>query len=108
MNELAFLEMGRPSHVVLSYDRSERLIGLQPNQADASYAFPVRASAAADNNRTWVVSARSFSRYFEIESPTTRRFKLLEQDGVYVIDLKDPIDTLKPRNRRQGVEPRDP
>jgi len=101
LNDLAYDLLGRPSHIVLLYDRKERLIGFQPGRAEQTYAFPIRNAGGAGEASSWALSTRSFYAYYELQPEATQRFKATKQDDIVVIDLKSPITTLKVRARAQ-------
>ena len=107
-NDLAYDLLGRPSHIVLLYDRKDSLIGFEPGEAQQSYAFPVRNAGGAGDASSWALSTRSFYAYYELEPEATQRFKATKQDDIVVIDLKSPITTLKVRARGQRVAQRAP
>ena len=108
MNDLAYDLLGRPSHIVLLYDRKEKLIGFEPGRAEQTYAFPVRNAGGAGEASSWALSTRSFYAYYELQPEATQRFKATKQDDIVVIDLKSPITTLKVRSRGQRVAQRAP
>ena len=97
MNELAYEELGTPTHVILSYNEEENQIGLEPSEGGVQYAFPVREWG---DNRNWAISVKSFYRYYGIETRNTKRYRTAKQGGMLVFDLDEPIASLKPRERR--------
>jgi hypothetical protein len=100
-NASAYDLLGRPSHIVLLYDRKERLIGFEAGRAEQAYAFPVRNAGGTGEASSWTLSTRSFYAYYELQPEATQRFKAANQDDIVVIDLKNPITTLKVRARGQ-------
>ena len=101
LNEVAYEELGRPSHVILSYDEDESRVGLEPSDGGEQYAFPVREWG---DNRNWAISIKSFYRYYGIETRNTKRYRTTIEDGMLVFDLDAPIASLKPRERRPQKE----
>ena len=101
LNDISYSDLEKPSHIVLSFDKEEQLVGLEPSNGKESYSFPIRDTTVTTGNQTWAISTRSFCAYYDIDTAVTRRFKLTERQGVLSLDLKDPIAELKPRVRRQ-------
>ena len=101
LNDLVYAQLGQPSHIILSFDPDERLIGLEPSRGEEDYAFPVRRSGGTEENKNWALSIRSFYAYYDIDVQVTRRYKVVEQENMAVIDLNDePVYTAKLRIRR--------
>ena len=98
MNDKAFEALGRPSHVVLYYDKKESKIGLKGSDGSEQYAFPLRDSGSGT---AWSTSVKSFFMYYTIDQQETRRFKVVKdrESGLLVIDLKEPLKTMKRRSR---------
>jgi len=97
MNDKAHEALGRPSHVVLYYDKKEMKVGLKGSDGSEQYAFPLRDTGGT----AWSTSVKSFFMYYTIDQDDTRRFRV-EKDkegGLLVIDLKEPLTTMKKRNR---------
>ena len=103
-NELAFEELSRPSHVILSYDKDDKLVGLEPSSGNERYSFPVKEWGTTAENRNWAISVRSFYKYYGLDTEVTRRFRTTMQEGILIIDLKNPFDSLKRRVRRPKIE----
>src|SRR3972149_3521779 len=84
-NDLAFAQIGRPSHVILSYDRETRRIGFERSSGEESYSFAVRSSGGTEQNKNWSISVRSFYAFFDIDRQVTRRFRTIEERGMIAI-----------------------
>ena len=103
LNDIAYSDLERPDHIILSFDKEEHLVGLEPSNGKESYSFPVRDTTVTSGNKTWAISTRSFCAFFDIDTKVTRRFRLAERQGLLSLDLKDPVTELKARVRRQRI-----
>lgn len=88
LNTAAYEAIGKPSFVVLLYDREERLIGIRESDANTPHAYGVRGTGK--NQATRVVSGKAFLSYYDIPRDVARRWFAEERDGTLVIDLKQP------------------
>ena len=86
LNAAAFEALGEPEAVELLFDRGERLLGFRPVDPSAAHAYKPRKQGRTAN---YVVSGMALTQYFGIETDTARRYAEV-QDGVLVVDLKQP------------------
>ena len=87
LNRAAFEALGEPAAVELLYDRAERLVGFRPVDPTAPHAYQPRKQGKTAN---YIVSGTAFTQYFGIETGAARRYPAAMQDGVLVVDLKQP------------------
>ena len=103
LNAISYSDLGGPAHIVLSFDKEEQLVGLEPSNGNESYSFPIRETTVTAGNQTWAIATRSFCAFYDIDIRVTRRFRLTERQGVLSLDLQDPLTELKPRAKRQRI-----
>src|SRR5262245_30387780 len=100
LNKAAFEALGKPSHVLLLYDRTARVIGVKPADSSIKHAYPLRKQPAADS---YLFSGVTFLDYYHIPHDKLTAFDDVEaEDGVLILRL-DRARTGEPvqRNRRQ-------
>jgi hypothetical protein len=88
LNTAAYEALGSPKYVELLYDRDERLIGVRKASAATPHAYSVRG--VGNNEATRVVSGKAFLSYYGIPRDVARRWIAEVQDGMLVVDLKQP------------------
>lgn len=97
MNASAYHALGEPKAVELLYDPAETVIGIRPVPEDEPHAYPIRPVASGS---TYVISGSAFFAWFEIPLVAPRRRDVAVDQGVLIIDLKDPgRDATSNRNR---------
>jgi hypothetical protein len=97
LNAAAYETIGSPGYVELLYDREERRIGIRASDL-SPHAYVVRG--VGENEATHVVSGKAFLNYYEIPRGVARRWIAEEQDGILVIDLKQPGTDVSGHNSR--------
>ncbi len=97
LNRAAYQAMGEPEAVELLFDREEQLIGFRPADPTSPRAFPVR-SQGKHSPSTLMITGRAFTKYYDIDASTARRYGVEMRDGVLVLDLKsESVDVTGPR-----------
>lgn len=107
MNASAHHALGRPDAVELLWDAEQRVIGLRPVATDSPQAYPLRSVGTGNS---FVISGTAFFAFFGISPEAPKRRDVKVEDGVLILDLKDPgRDATSNRNRRKasnaGSEP---
>lgn len=87
LNRAAYDALGEPAALELLYDHTERLIGFRPVDPSTTHAYAPRRQGRAAN---FIVSGSAFTKYFDIETDTARRYPAELVNGVLVVDLKQP------------------
>ena len=94
-NKAAYELMGKPEAVTLLYDNEEKLIGFKPVPISNPRAFPMRPQ---QNEVTFVVTGQAFTKHYNIDTSTARRYAVEMRDGLLVLDLKsESTDVTGPR-----------
>ncbi len=94
LNKMAYERLGSPTHVILAYDREKHRIGVRACDASEDAAHPVRSVATG---ASWIITARSFLRYYDVDTSATARYKGEWNEPYLVADLEAPIHTEKRR-----------
>ncbi|MGI8667344.1 MAG: hypothetical protein ACR2N4_15190 [Jatrophihabitans sp.] len=81
LNRAAYVAFGRPLAVELLYDRAVHTVGLRAVDPRASHSYPVR-SASRRRGGPFVVSALAFTRFYDIDISTSRRWPVTIGHGV--------------------------
>jgi hypothetical protein len=99
-NESTFLSMGKPKAVILSYDRTNRLIKLEPSQQDVRGAYSVNKQA---HTKAYIVTPWAFFSHFDIKIEVTLKCAPEFDEQSAIIDLASGFPTGK--NRKSKGEP---
>jgi hypothetical protein len=91
---VAMAVLGNPRAVVYLIDKDDRLLGFRAVEPGTPNASMVGGSGHT-------ASAASVLKYMKADLSQSRRYPLVEIDGVQVIDLKEP-GTPVTINRRKG------
>ncbi len=95
-NRAAHKLMGMPETVELLFDRAERLIGFRNVAATSPRAYPVRPQGK--NAATFMIAGQAFTKHYDVDTSTARRYSVDMKDGILVLDLKgDSVDVTGPR-----------
>jgi hypothetical protein len=86
-NQTARTAIGNPEAVELLYDVDERLIGFRPVDPSNPRAYRLRKQGHANN---WILGGQAFTKTFRINTDTAKRYLATVDDGVLVVDLKQP------------------
>lgn len=98
LNQAAFEALSSPPAVELLFDRESRMVGLRGVDTAAPHAYTVRKQPGAN---TYVVSAKSFVKAYDIPTDVTRRYRADFADGVLSIDLRKAGLEIQSRRRKQ-------
>ena len=79
--------MGEPEAVELLYDADERLVGFRSVDPSNPRAYRLRRQGHANN---WIIGGQAFTKAFHIDTDTAMRYPATIDDGVLVVDLKQP------------------
>ena len=86
LNRAAYKLMGEPETVELLFDAGEKLIGFREAAANSPRAYPVRPQGK--NAATFMIAGQAFTKYYDIDTSTARRYSVEMQDGILILDLK--------------------
>lgn len=87
INRAAFVAMGEPEAVELLYDATEQIIGLRGVPRTTDHAYPMRAQGGKDDG-PYLVAGMAFTKYYGIDTSTSKRWPAAMEGGVLCIDLK--------------------
>lgn len=87
INRASYELMGKPIAVKLLYDRQKQLIGFRPAQEGERASYTVRKATTSE---TYMVAARAFVNYYDIEVHETRRYQAKSVGNIVAIDLNTP------------------
>lgn len=85
-NKAAHHALGAPEAIELLFDPNEQIIGVRAVDPRAEHAYPIRMTNA---ETSFIVSGTAFTRYYDIPTDVSRRFRAAMVDGVLCIDLKE-------------------
>jgi hypothetical protein len=88
-NKAAHVAMGSPEAVELLYDRTSQIIGIRPVAPEVDHAYPMRPQANKEDG-PYIVSGSAFTKYYGIDTTEARRWSVVIEDGVLLIDLNAP------------------
>jgi len=94
--------------VTLLYDPDDQIVGVAAATPDDPDAFPLRrVGSRADGPR--IISAASFTNYYDIDTSTSRRWDAGRVNGVLCISLRTPgTVVVGNRNGRTATGPPSP
>jgi len=100
--------LGNPEAVTLLYDPDDQIVGVAAATPDDPDAFRLRrVGSRADGPR--IISAASFTNYYDIDTSTSRRWDAGRVNGVLCISLRTPgTVVVGNRNGRTATGPRSP
>lgn len=101
LNLAAFEALKTPKAVEMLFNRAERIIGIRKVDPSLVHAVIVRKQA---NSPSYMVSARSFSTLYDIDTSVARRYKAEMQSGVLLIDLKQPSAIATGPNTKENMQ----
>jgi hypothetical protein len=87
MNVAAATLIGVPAAVELLYDREQQVFGIRGVVGEPAHAYPLRQ---VKNRMTYLVACKAFFGYYDIPLPRSVRREVRAEDGVLIVDLKDP------------------
>jgi hypothetical protein len=90
MNEAAFTELGSPKAVELLYSPAEQLVGIRAADPAEPHAYVPRTAAKNKGHGPYIVSGAAFFSHYGIIMDKTVRFDVTVNDGILIIDLKQP------------------
>jgi len=97
LNRAAYKLLGEPQMVELLFDPDEKLIGFREVPASNPRAYPVRPQG--QNAATFMVAGQAFTKYYDIDTSTARRYSVEIKDDILVLDLKgESTDVTGPRS----------
>ena len=95
-NKAAYDLLDKPEALELLYDGERKLIGFRKVSPDKPIAFPVRTQGK--NSISFLVAGQAFTRHYEIDTTTARRYPAKLEDDILTLDLRgDSIDVTGPR-----------
>jgi hypothetical protein len=96
LNRAAHKLLDEPEMVELLFDPDEKLIGFREVPASNPRAYPVRPQG--QNAATFMVAGQAFTKHYDIDTSTARRYSVEMRDNILVLDLKsDSTDVTGPR-----------
>jgi hypothetical protein len=96
LNRAAYKLLGEPETVELLFDREEKLIGFRAVSPTSPRAYPVRPQGK--NNATFMIAGQAFTKHYDVDTTTARRYAVQMRDGILVLDLKsESVDVTGPR-----------
>ena|SRR6266699_1955899 len=94
LNKSAYVLLGSPTAVQLMYDRSSRVIGIRATADGAADAYVPRAATKDGDAGPFLVAGKAFLSHFRIEMKQTKRYLVTVEDGILLVDLKQPGTTI--------------
>jgi hypothetical protein len=89
LNASAFTCLGQPVAVDLLFDRELRIIGLQPADPSSRHCVFIRRAGPTARG-PFLVSARSYAKFYDIDIPQTMRWPAELIGGVLCVNIDDP------------------
>jgi hypothetical protein len=101
LNVPAYVALGSPDAVELLFDREQRLMALRAVDPSAESAYPIRPLGRGS---TWLVSGKAFMKFYGIETGGARRWAGRIEDGLLILDLKEPGTDVSIGGRNQEAD----
>jgi hypothetical protein len=95
LNKAAYEALGSPPAVFLLFNKTTRAVGLQPTKLEEAHSYPVRKQPGSES---YMIGARAFCQFYELDVSSTRAFAPKLQDGILVFEF-DKGDVIAPRKR---------
>ncbi len=101
LNLAAYEALKSPKAVELLFNRVERIIGIKKVDPSIVHAVFVRKQA---NSPSYMISAKSFTNLYDIDTAVAKRYKAEMQNGILLVDLKQPSAIATGPNTRDNME----
>jgi hypothetical protein len=85
MNKAAHRMINEPESVELLFDRDSQIVAIRPS--NEAHAYTLRTQGKSDTGQV-VLSGAAFTKYYDIDTSVSRRFKPYEQEGMLCVDLR--------------------
>jgi hypothetical protein len=103
-NQAAYEALGEPKAVELLFAPAERIIGVRAIDPEATHAYKVK-SPSQKRDAGFLVSGRSFTKNYDIDTSVARRWKAYMDGDVLCVDLNSPYNEVTgPRARKVATE----
>ena len=91
-NSTAFQGLGNPKAVILLFDKASQAVGLKPRSDKVRHAYPVRRPY---NSESYIIRAKAFLKYYDIDASRTLAFKPQVEDGVLIFELSKGVSVMR-------------
>jgi hypothetical protein len=75
-------------------------MALRPSSADNPVAYRIRKSSKQES---WGVSLIAFVNHYDLDDTIGKRYEVVEENGVFVINLSEPISETKRGRGKKGT-----
>lgn len=100
INATAYSQLNRPVAVILLFDVRDQVIGLRSADTHDENAYPIRDSSSRGIG-PYVVSGVAFTKYYGIDTTTSRRWPAQLDGDVLCVDISKPgTEVVSNRNRK--------
>jgi hypothetical protein len=86
INKAAYQAIGQPQAVIMMFDPSEKIVGMQPVEAGTADAYAVHTTT---RDRSFLVSGKAFCNYYELPLGTSIRYPASVNDGILCINIAE-------------------
>ncbi len=88
LNAAAARLLGDADAVEMLYDKEQQVVGIRPVPSQTAHAYPMRA--VGPQGGTFVIACKAFFAYYGVPLGQPVRREVTMDNGVLILDLKDP------------------
>ncbi len=93
LNQKAVSELGDPKAVVLLFERSSRLIGVKPSEADVEHSYELKRKGSSQN---YLLRAKAFCTFYSINVGDPVVFNDVRvEGGVIILNLDNVTEVVR-------------
>lgn len=104
LNRAAHALIGSPEFVELLWDGERRLVGLRPTEADNPNAYPARPQSTTSEKGPILIAGSLFTRHYDIPTDESRRWVVMAEDGILVVDLNKDSQKVTSNRTSRGAD----
>lgn len=109
LNDAAFRLIGEPEGVQFLWDADARLIAIQGVPLETPNAYPARRQGPGKDKKRGIVliAGTMFTKFIDIDTSVAKRWVPRVEDGMLIVDLNEPSQTVASTRRRLEKSPTD-
>jgi hypothetical protein len=96
----AVIEALGTGYVEFLYDADTNRMALQPSSPDNPVAYRIRKSSKQES---WGVSLIAFVNHYGLDDVIGKRYQVVEENDLFVIDLNKPISETRKGRVKKGT-----
>lgn len=106
LNDAAFRLIDEPDAVQFLWDADSRRIAIEGISLTSPNAYPTRRQGASKtaNRGIVLIAGTMFTKFIEIDTSVAKRWVPKLEDGMLIVDLNEPSQTVASTRRKSSLE----